>query len=475
MASERSRKFFKDFGIYTIGVIGMRMITFLMVPLYTYFIDNRSDYGYYDLCLSICMLLIPLSTLQLREGAFRFLINNNDSDEQSTVISAIARLLLQNLLLIIVFSILIFKYFSIRYFGYCVALLSVMTIHEVMAQACRGLGNNKVYVASNLINATCIGITSIVFVAFLKMGIEGIFLSNVLSRIVTITFIEKKTGIFRVIKLIKKDSSKITKEILRYCLPMIPIALCWSFTVSSGRFFIKYFLGLEANGIYAVSMRFTMILQTLSLIFYQTWQETSISQYFSSDRDELFTKVFYNFFHLMSMLLIVFCFLLKINYSWLINDTYSESIKYIFPLSIAAVLNSLSSAFFELGYQCSKETNRAIPGIIMIFFINIIVSVVLIPKFGLWGVSYSAIISYLILDIYRFFDTRRYFRINYSNHILLPVFLIAISYIPFYYSTHLWCDVTYLVAATIAMYHFAPDGLKRLITAAYRKMLSKVL
>ena len=32
--SPRSKKFIKDFGIYTVGAIGTRIITFLMVSLY---------------------------------------------------------------------------------------------------------------------------------------------------------------------------------------------------------------------------------------------------------------------------------------------------------------------------------------------------------------------------------------------------------------------------------------------------------
>ena len=48
-ASSRSSKFIKDIGIYAIGNIGSKLITFLMVPMYTHYI-NTSDFGYYDVC-----------------------------------------------------------------------------------------------------------------------------------------------------------------------------------------------------------------------------------------------------------------------------------------------------------------------------------------------------------------------------------------------------------------------------------------
>ena len=42
----RGSKFLKDVGVYAIGNIGSKLITFLMVPLYTYFVHDTSDFGY---------------------------------------------------------------------------------------------------------------------------------------------------------------------------------------------------------------------------------------------------------------------------------------------------------------------------------------------------------------------------------------------------------------------------------------------
>lgn len=57
---------------------------------------------------------------------------------------------------------------------------------------------------------------------------------------------------------------------------------------SSSRLFIEHFLGLEANGIFAVAMKFSTILETFSVIVYQAWQETAIKQYGAADRSKFF-------------------------------------------------------------------------------------------------------------------------------------------------------------------------------------------
>ena len=96
----RKSKFLKDFGIYTIGVFGTRIITFLMIPLYTYFVENPSNYGVWDLCLQATIFLLPLSTLQMREAAFRFLYDEDENAQKTKIISFIFRTLNSNLVII---------------------------------------------------------------------------------------------------------------------------------------------------------------------------------------------------------------------------------------------------------------------------------------------------------------------------------------------------------------------------------------
>ena len=45
----RAKKFVKDLGIYAVGNLGAKMITFLLIPLYTHYITDTADYGYHRL------------------------------------------------------------------------------------------------------------------------------------------------------------------------------------------------------------------------------------------------------------------------------------------------------------------------------------------------------------------------------------------------------------------------------------------
>ena len=131
ITANRGSKFLKDIGIYAIGNIGSKLITFMMVPLYTYFVHDTSDFGYYDVCLQVCLLLIHFFTLQLRDGAFRFLLDCNDNRQQDRIVSFVARTLVTSLTLSIVIALIIAMFRPVQYLGYIVGLLIAMSLQEV--------------------------------------------------------------------------------------------------------------------------------------------------------------------------------------------------------------------------------------------------------------------------------------------------------------------------------------------------------
>ena len=90
----RIDKFLKDIGIYAIGNLGSKLITFMLVPLYTHYITNTDEFGYYDICLTVIFLFIPFVTLQLRDGAFRFLLDCNTKRDKAQIVSFVYRTLI---------------------------------------------------------------------------------------------------------------------------------------------------------------------------------------------------------------------------------------------------------------------------------------------------------------------------------------------------------------------------------------------
>ena len=331
----RSSKFVKDIGIYAIGNIGSKIITFLMVPMYTHYVD-KSDFGYYDLCFTWCLLLMPFVTLQLRDGAFRFLLDCDNDTRRKRIVTFVSRTLISTTILSCLITAALALFTNIQYLGYALGMLLAMSFQEVYSQVFRGLRNNRAFVTVGILSALGIGLFSIFFVVGLGWGIKGIFLANILARVLALIIVEARVRLITRNTRWSISSREVAHDILRYTLPLLPGSLCWWLTGSSDRLFITHFLGLDVNGVYAVATRFTGIIYTLAVIYYQAWQETAILQYNSPDRDRFFSRMFSSYITLLGLILVGYVFLLKVNYGWMVAEQYHESLNFIYPLGLSA-------------------------------------------------------------------------------------------------------------------------------------------
>ena len=470
-AQNRGSKFMKDIGVYAIGNIGSKLITFLMVPMYTYFVHDTSDFGYYDICLAVCLLLIPFVTLQLRDGAFRFLLDCDSDTQRKRIITFVSRTMVSTMSLTLVIAGAMALFTNIQYLGYAVGLLIAMSLQEVYSQVFRGLGNNRAFVAVGILSALGIGVFSILFVAGLGWGIKGIFLANIIARILALIVVEARVRLITFHTSWKIDSRQVAHDIIRYTLPLLPGSLCWWLTGSSDRLFISHFLGLDVNGVYAVAIRFTGIIYTLAIIFYQAWQETAILQYNSPDRDSFFSKMFNSYIFLLAGILVGYVFMLKVNYGWLVASEYRESLNFIYPLGLSAVIFAIA-AFFDMGYQCAKDTKRTLPAIVLAAIVNVALNFTLIKPLGVYGVILTLLVTYLVLVIYRWHDMRRYFVLKINRRTLVPIAIILLSAIPFYYCHNTLLDITFMLIALVCIAASCSRDLRDLLLAKFRKHTS---
>lgn len=449
-SGSRGSKFIKDVGVYAIGNIGSKLITFLMVPLYTYFVHDTSDFGYYDVCLTLCFLLLPFVTLQLRDGAFRFLLDCDDTTKRQRIVTFVSRSMITTLALAMLVALVLSLTTQIHYLGYAVGLLIALSLQEVYSQVFRGLGNNRAFAVTGILSALGIGVFSILFVAILGWGIKGIFLANIVARLLALILVESHVRLIIRNTRWSLSSRQVGRDIIRYTLPLLPGSLCWWLTGSSDRLFIKYFLGLDVNGIYAVAIRFTSIISTLAIIFYQAWQETAILQYNSPDRDRFFSKMFNGYIFVLAGILIGYAFMLKVNYSWLVAQQYRDSLNYIYPMGLSAVIFALA-AFFDMGYQCAKDTPRTLPSIVLAAVVNVTLNFALIKPLGVYGVITTQLVTYLVLFLYRWHDMRRYFVLSINRRSIIPVALMLLCAVPFYYSPNALADIVFMVIALVCI------------------------
>lgn len=446
----RSKKMARDFLVYSVGIIGSKLMTFLLLPLYTHFISDPAEYGYFDLCLTACFMLMPLVTLQMRDGAFRFLLETNDEDKRSRIVTFINKTLFISTLVTLLVAAGVWMIYPKPYLGYIVALLIVMSFYDVYAQTVRGLGNNRSFVLVNIICSFAIAAFSVLFL-LLDMGIMGLFIANILARVIAVVAVDcREKVVIHYFKPSLKDLSITGREIIRFSLPLLPAGICWWFIGVSNRSFITENLSLHDSGIYGLASRLATVVQAIATIFLQTWQENAIQQYHSEDRNRFFSKVFNGYIVSFAIVIILYAFGAKLLFPVLFNANYSESMVYLYPLCIATMFFALAG-YFEIIYQCEKKTHRLLLPLLIAPFINLGLNYLLITRMGVTGAVLSYAVTYIFIIACRWIDTNSWVKVKLSKSAILAIVILAVGSIPYVTTTPLLVDIAIVIVSITSL------------------------
>ena len=82
-------KFVKTSGIYFIGTVLHKLITFFLLPIYTKYID-KADLGTYDLATAYINFLCSILFLDIWSGIMRFAFEYEGEERKKPITSGIA-------------------------------------------------------------------------------------------------------------------------------------------------------------------------------------------------------------------------------------------------------------------------------------------------------------------------------------------------------------------------------------------------
>lgn len=419
MSNSRSKELTKNTFIITLGRISTQFITFLLLPLYTAFLSTE-EYGTVDLITTLVQFIIPVMSLMVDQGVFRYLLNCETQEDKKRTISSAFFLLLGTCALTVVLYGIICIFVIKPYMLWLLFILIVTAFSNFSLQVARGLRQTRVYALGSFVCSAVTIILNVLCIAFLHMGAVGMLIASFLGNSICCVFLLFKLRVGSFISLPAFNKSTAIDE-LKYSVPLIPNQLSIWVMNSSDRLIVTFFLGAAANGILAVSHKFPAIYMSFFNIFQLAWHETGAVHYFDEDRDEFFTdmvKKILSIFAIFSMAVIV---ALPIVFDWFVNSSFREAY-YNIPIYMVASLFHIVVGLLGVIYVATKRTTEIAKTTIIAAIINIVVSVSLIKYIGLYAASISTLVGYLVTMVYRIVDSRKYVKITFD-----PKQIISIS------------------------------------------------
>lgn len=422
----RYKKLLGNSAIFAIGNLSSKLITFLLVPFYTYTL-TKSEFGTVDLITTSVNMLLPIITLSTFDSVFRFSMDRNINKNKVltngmavSVIGSIITLLLIPILKIMNIPMPMYIYFYLISSAFVSLLLNFS----------RAIDKVKTYASAGILGTLTIAVFNIILLWYFKTGIQGYIISMILSNIVVIVFLSYMVKIWERINL-SYINKILLKKMLLYSIPLIPNSFSWWINSSADRYFILAFVGAGANGLYAVATKIPSLLNVLNQIFFQSWQMSAVEEFKSEDASNFYSKTFnyYSAFQFVgaSALLLILKPLMRI----IVASSYYISWEYI-PFLMLSVIYSSLSGFLGTTYTAAKRTSGIFLTTIIGAMANIIFGFIFVPWLGVQGASFAGFLSFLVVLIIRLFDTKKFMpviidkKLFIINHLVLVLMIIVL-------------------------------------------------
>lgn len=452
----------KNTFILAFGKFSSQLVTFLMLPIYTAYLEP-SEYGIVDLVVTYVALLAPTLTLQMQMAAFRFLIDARGDDEEKTrVFSNCLHICVLMMVPIIGAFILINVFWPIPYFWIIISIIFLSALSGLSLQTARGLGENLHFSIASIVMGVVTVCSNLILILVFEMGATGLLISLAVAHLATVLYLVFSLHLYRFIS-IRVGSRSFKRELLRYSTPLIPNGISWWVVNAADRTLISIFLGLAANGVFAIASKFPFIFTAIFSVFGLSWTESASLHINSTDRDQFFTKTFNNAFRIFGSLGIGIIAFLPFVFPIFVDSSFQEAYIYIPIMLLGALFNSVVGLYSAI-YVAKKLTLQVASTSIIAAIISITINLIFIHFIGLFAAAAANAVAYLTLAIYRHFDAKKYVSINIEKRLILILTLsYALATFTYYLNT-LYLNV-FTAGAAIALAYILNRSLAQFVVS----------
>jgi O-antigen/teichoic acid export membrane protein len=221
-------------------------------------------------------------------------------------------------------------------------------------------------------------------------------------------------------------SWRVLREMLDFCLPLIPVLLaCWVLDFSD-RYFLTKMSTLEQVGIYSVGARISSIIILCVASFQMAWAPYALSIQHRPDAREQYSQGLWCF--LVAALtggtaIVVFSRPILIV---LAERRYFGAEQVVAFLVFAAVAYGAAN-ILNMGLILTKRTVMTGGVFVVGAVLNLVLNYLLIPGFGMMGAAVATLISYLVAAALLYVFAQKYYRIDYRLKRIALLALLAVG------------------------------------------------
>ena len=418
-----------DTAVYGISTILGRFLNFILVPLYTHYLDP-GQYGIVSYVYSLIAFAYVVYLYGMETAFLKYATTEEQGTKKQSFSTAMISLTGTSLvisILLAAFAPMLLTAFklpanqpSIIY--YTAGILLCDTLCAIPFASLRLERRAKLFAMLKLANILINVGMNILLVAKLHKGIEGIFISGFVSSAATVLLV------LPTIKrnLILELKGILWKALMKYGLPSVPAGLAGMVLQVVDRPILKALTNDATVGIYQANYRLGIFMMLIVSMFDYAWKPFIFSLAMERDAKEIFSRVLTYFTLLMASVFLFLTFfidnIVRINLFGftLINERYWSGLD-IVPIVLLGYLFLGMATTMSAGIYIEKKTQYNPPITMAAAAVNIAVNLFLIPLIGFPGAAWATLIAYFVMAVMTYIMTQRIYPMKYEWGRLLKI------------------------------------------------------
>ena len=479
MKPVQTKSFSSSFLTYALGIFLSRGMSFLLVPIYISYIEIE-DFGALELTVQVINFIVLLGAFEIIQGLTRFYYDKKSN--QDLIASTAFYFALSTHLIIAFFLFYFAEFFSnilfdtLEYIN-LVRTLSIISVFAFLnsftSSALIVQRRAKEFSFGNITYAAISSIASIIFVIKNGLGLQGVLFGLLCGH-----FFASMLNLFFLKSLLKfQFSVNYLKQMIVFSLPLMISSLSAFLNLYFDRLIITKFLDFKQLGFYSMGYKVALLAGIIFSIF-----KTTITPYIFENYKKEFLKISLNnilkVYVIIASSLLLGSFMFSGEIIYFISDSRFRPAIVLVPLFVASFSLSGAIIFFP-GFGIARKSSQIALITASACFVNIILNIILIQKFGIIGSVYSSLISNLFLLASYILFSKKYFATNYDvSFIKTTSFLIGFLYLTYLISqiestsilkVFINCLILLTFISVLLLIQFSVDEIK----ISFRKVFKK--
>ena len=446
----------KETAIYGVSSIVGKFLNWLLVPLYTYVLQQQADYGIVTNLYAWTALLLVILTYGMETGFFRF-ANKEGEDAQTVYTTSLIALFTTSLLFAV--ACVVWRMPISNALGYpthseFIAMLGVVVAMDAFASIPFAYLRYKKRPLQFAVLKLLFVFLNIAFNLFFLVlcpkiqdwaiinswynpnyGVGYVFIANILATGIQTLFllpavvegIGNRGQVF---------SWGLLKQMLKYSLPLLVLGVCGIMNQTLDRILFPFFYeGADAQaqlGIYGACFKVAMVMMMFTQAFRYAYEPFVFAKHKDKKSVEAYADAmkYYIIFSYMILLGMIFYLdLLK----FIIAPSYWEGLK-IVPVVLWTYI--FQGVYFNLSfwYKLTDKTQWGAYFSIIGVVITFALQAIFVPRIGYMASALSSTVCYLVIMLLSYFVGRKHLEIPYDLRRIGIYTLLVVTLLAGYYA-----------------------------------------